>query len=115
MKTQTFTTVVTDSSRTATLRRVFVTFPHVAPRGVDWTANHGGRHFEMTSFKGGAVELYVVEAGLASYVGTIANYAKGESLIAAFRKAWISAQPSKAARASFEASASSLTLAAVAA
>ena len=102
----THTTVVTASSRTATLRRVFVTFPHVAPPGASWTADHGGRHFELTSFKGGAVELYVRDAdGIYMYQGNVRDYAPGAELCAAFRAAWYSAQPSKAARASFEASA----------
>lgn len=99
------TTVVTSSSRTATLRRVFFTMPNVAPRGADWASNHGGRHFEMTSFKGGAVGVYLVEAGLATYMGTVRDYAPGGgSLVSALRAAWYSAQPSKAARASFESS-----------
>lgn len=103
----TFTTVVTDSFRSAKLRRVFVTFPHVAPPGVDWRENHGGRRFELTSFQGGPVELYVFNetTGLPMYYGTVRQYAPGKELRQAFRAAWYSAQPSKAARAAFEASA----------
>jgi len=106
MSTTTFTTIVTDSCRTATLRRVFVTFPHVAPPGADWSADHGGRHFELTSFKGGPVEVYVQNKdGIMMYQGTVRDYAPGLELRAALRAAWTSAQPSKAAKASFEASA----------
>jgi len=73
----TFTTVVTDSCRTATLRRVFVTFPHVAPPGVDWFSDHGGRHFELTSFKGGPVEVYVQHTdGLFIYQGSVRDLAE---------------------------------------
>lgn len=100
------TVIVTDSFRSAHLRRVFFTMPNVAPRGADWASNHGGRHFELTSFKGGAVEVYLVEAGLATHMGTVAQYAPGGGcLLAALRSAWYSAQPSKAAREAFEASA----------
>lgn len=102
-----FTMVVTDSCRTKTLRRVFFTMPNVAPPGVDWTAQHEGRKFELTSFKGGAVEVYVQNPkdGLWMYQGTVRSYAPGLELRAAFRAAWVSEQPSAAARESFEASA----------
>lgn len=103
----TFTTVVTSSHRGAGLRQVFVTFPHVAPPGVEWTASHGGRRFELTSHRGGPVELYVFnQEGIPMYQGTVRQYAPGLELRQAFRSAWYSAQPSKAARAAFEASAS---------
>ena len=106
MKTSTFTTVVTDSCRTETLRRVFVTFPHVAPMGADWSSDHGGRKFELTSFKGGAVEVYVESKdGIMMYQGSVRDYAPGLELRAALRAAWVSAQPSKAALKSFEMSA----------
>lgn len=106
MTTTTFTTVITDSSRTATLRRVFVTFPNVAPPGADWREGHGGRHFELTSFKGGAVEVYVRNSdGIYMYQGNVRDYAPGAELQAAFKAVWVKAQPSKAALASFEASA----------
>jgi hypothetical protein len=104
--TTTFTTVVTDSCRTATLRRVFVTFPHVAPPGVDWSSNHGGRHFELTSFMGGPVEVYVRgKDGIYMYQGSVRDYAPGLELRNTFKAVWLKAQPSKAALASFEASA----------
>lgn len=106
MSTTTFTTIVTDSCRTATLRRVFVTFPHVAPPGADWTSDHGGRHFELTSFKGGPVEVYVQSRdGLMMYQGSVRDYAPGMELRNALKAAWLKAQPSKAALVSFEASA----------
>ncbi len=106
MSTTTFTTVVTDSCRTATLRRVFVTFPHVAPPGVDWTTKHEGRRFELTSFKGGPVEVYVQGTdGIYMYQGSVRDYAPGLELRNALRAAWVSAQPSAAALKSFELSA----------
>jgi hypothetical protein len=89
---------VTDSVRNKVIRQVFVTFPGVGPKGTDY-------EFEMTSYKGGCVELYRKQAdGLMRYEGTIRAYAGSEELRAEFRKAWYSAQPSKAARESFEAS-----------
>ncbi len=101
-----FATVVTSSVRGAKLRQVFVTFTNVAPPGVDWNAKHEGRKFEMTSYRGGPVELYVLNKdGLPMYQGTVRKYAPGEDLRQAFREAWYEAQPSKAAREAFEASA----------
>jgi hypothetical protein len=99
--------MVTDSCRTPTLRRVFVTFPHVAPPGVEWNANHEGRRFELTSFKGGAVEVYVQNpnTGLWMYQGSVRDYAPGKELRDALRAAWVSVQPSKAALKSFNDSA----------
>lgn len=103
----TFTTVVTTAQRGAKLRRVLMTMPHVAPPGAEWTADHGGRHFEMCSFEGGPVELYMLYPNLGLYMheGTVRRYAPGEGLRQAFRTAWYAAQPSKAARDAFEASA----------
>lgn len=101
-----FTVVITSSERGANLRRVFLTMPHVAPPGADWASDHGGRKFEMTSFRGGPVELYVQNRdGLMMYQGTVRSYAPGDNLRDAFRKAWYAEQPSQAARAAFEASA----------
>jgi len=101
-----FEMVVTESFRKETIRSVRFTMPNVAPPGADWTADHGGRHFELTSFKGGPVELYVRNKdGIYMHQGTVRQYAPGESLRAAFRAAWVSEQPSAAARQSFETSA----------
>lgn len=91
-----FTTKVTGSTRNETLRTVYVTFPFAGPNGTAYD-------FEMTSFKGGCVELYRKQAdGLMRFEGTVRTYAGGEELREAFRKAWYSAQPSKVARAAFE-------------
>ncbi len=101
------TTVITESFRKPTIRTVRFTMPNVAPLGVDWTANHGGRNFELVSFKGGPVEVYVQGTdGLMMYQGTVVDYAPGGGeLLAALRRVWYAEQPSAAARASFEASA----------
>lgn len=105
-KTHGFATVVTGSFRSAKLRQVFVTFTHVAPPGVEWTANHGGRKFELTSHQGGPVEVYVFgQDGIPMYQGTVRRYAPGLELRQALREAWYQEQPSKAARDAFEASA----------
>ncbi len=102
-----FTMVVTRSVRAPNLRSVFVTFPHVAPPGVDWNSDHGGRNFELTAFKGGAVEVYVFNTdGLPMYQGSVRSYAPGKELRDALLAAWVSEQPSQAARRSFELSAS---------
>ena len=95
-----FTTIVTRSIRKPTLRSVYVTFPYVGPEGSPY-------HFEMTSFKGGPVELYrQSKDGIMFFEGTIRDYAPGgESLRQEFREAWYSQQPSQAARRSFELSA----------
>jgi hypothetical protein len=91
-----FTTKVTSSVRNETLRTVYVTFPFAGPNGTAY-------EFEMTSFKGGTVELYRKSSdGIYMYQGTVRAYAGGAELREAFRKAWYSAQPSKAARAAFE-------------
>lgn len=104
---QGFTTVVTGSVRKPEIRTVYVTFPNVAPPGVSFEAKHEGRKFEMTSYRGGPVELYVLnQEGIYMYQGNVRNYAPGEELREAFRKAWYAEQPSKAAREAFEASAS---------
>jgi len=93
-----FTTTVTASSRSNNLRRVFVSFPLVA---------EGGYHFEMTSFRGGPVELYRRDSdGIYIYQGSVRAYAPGDELRDAFRAAWYAEQPSKAARDAFEKSAS---------
>ena len=105
-KTSGFTTIVTSSERGAALRRVFVTFPNVAPPGVEWGTPHEGRKFELTSYRGGPVELYVFnKEGIAMYQGSVRKYAPGEELRQAFREVWYAEQPSKAAREAFEASA----------
>jgi hypothetical protein len=82
------TTVVTEATRTKTLRRVFFTMPFVAPPGVEWTAPHNGRRFELTSFKGGPVEVYCFNetTGLPMYQGTVRRYAPGLELRAANRR-----------------------------
>lgn len=106
MQTTTFTTIIHSSCRSRDLRRVFVSFPYVAPPGVAWDAPHGGRHFEMTSYCGGAVELYLRNAeGIYMYQGSVRDYAPGAELAQAFRAAWYAEQPSKAARDAFEKSA----------
>lgn len=109
MSTTTFTTVVTSSSRNATIRTVKFTMPHVCPPGVDWAPglNHGGRKFELTSFKGGAVEVYVEDptTGIYMYQGNVRSYAPGESLRTCFKDVWVKEQPSAAALKSFEMSA----------
>ncbi|GAC1475611.1 MAG: hypothetical protein PVSMB8_00370 [Vulcanimicrobiaceae bacterium] len=106
MKSNGFTMTITASDRSRNLRRVFVTMPHVAPPGVEWFSDHRGRHFEMTSFRGGPVELYVRNAdGIYMYQGTVRHYAPGDELRNAFRNAWLHEQPSAAARESFELSA----------
>ena len=104
--TTAFTTVVTSSSRNATLRSVFFVLPHVAPPGVDWTPGHGGRHFDLTSFKGGPVEVYVRNAeGIYMFQGSVRDYAPGADLQAIFKAVWTKEQPSAAALKSFEDSA----------
>ena len=93
---------VTGSVRNHILRTVYVTFPLCGPNGTDY-------EFEMTSFKGGCVELYRKNLeGIYMYQGTVRAYAGGEELREEFRKAWYSAQSSKAARAAFEASCTTL-------
>ena len=88
------------------MRTVYVTFPNVAPPGAAWAPGHGGRHFELTSYKGGPVEVYVRNAeGIYMHQGTVRYYAPGAELAQAFRAVWYAEQPSKAAREAFEASA----------
>jgi hypothetical protein len=103
------TTVVTDTFRSARLRRVLFTMPHVAPPGADCSSPHGGRKFELASFQGNPVEVYVLNTdGLPMYQGTVRRYAPGESLRETLRAVWNAAQPSKAARDAFEASCADL-------
>lgn len=105
-KFQGFETNVTSSDRGGNLRRVFFTFVNVAPPGAEWTTEHGGRKFELTSFKGGPVEVYVFNReGIPMYQGTVRRYAPGQKLRQAMREIWYQEQPSKAAREAFEASA----------
>jgi hypothetical protein len=105
-KFQGFETEITRSDRGGNLRRVFFTFVNVAPPGADWVTDHGGRKFELTSFKGGPVEVYVFNReGLPIYQGTVRRYAPGQELRQAFREIWNQEQTSKAARDAFEASA----------
>ncbi len=78
-------------------RRVFFHLPFVC-------GDVGGLHYELTSYKGGAVEVYVRNSdGIYMWRGSIAQHMPGGC--ETFRAVWYAAQPSKAARTAFEASA----------
>lgn len=90
------TTVITEVRRGPKCRSVFFTFPNVGENGL---------HFELTSFQGGPVEVYTRNSdGIYMFRGTVKSYYPGG--IDTMRQIWIAGQPSDAARASFEASAS---------
>jgi len=96
---------VTQVDRGSNLRRVFVTFPNVAPPGADFSSRGEGRKMELTSFRGGAVEVYVESStGIMMYQGTVRDYFPTESGQKILRAVWYAEQKSAAARASFEAS-----------
>jgi hypothetical protein len=99
-------TKITGSHRSATLRTVYVTLVNVAPPGQPWTPGHGGRQIELTSFQGGPVEVYErTSDGLYRSRGSLKDYLpSGGSTLEALRAAWLSEQPSRAARTAFETS-----------
>jgi len=76
------------------LRTVYIVLPYV----------DGGRTYELTSFRGGEVELYVVTpTDPPRYVGSPRRYFPGEtnSVRDMLRTAWLREQPSAAARVAF--------------